>query len=129
MSLTISKMLSGALLLIAVGASLPLAGMVYVSFAFSGSPRTPSEWVISLVAFTLWIVVAATWKFPRAAYIVFMALYMAALAWCTSRGAGIGECFRALVFPTVSAMALTVNVALAVLWKRGRLSPRASLQS
>lgn len=112
MSLTTPLVVSRALVLIAVGACLPLALSMYVIVGFSGPLRTPLEWAVALTGFTLWIPIAVSWKHPYAGYTIFMAVYTAVLAICVVNGGGVGKCIYGLVFPTISAVVLTCNVLM-----------------
>lgn len=110
MSLSLSTVISRALVLGAIGACLPLIGLVYAAIAFSGPPTAVMDYVAFGISVTFWLPAAASWKFPVAGFVAFTLLFGIALTMCVSSGSSTSECFYSLVFQLIGWAFLVLNL-------------------
>jgi hypothetical protein len=105
-----SKGISGALVLLALGACVPLLGMIYAALAFSGRPSSVTDYIAFGISASFWIPVAASWKFPISGLITFALLFFIALIMCIDSHTSLGQCLYSLVFQLISGAFLLLNL-------------------
>lgn len=117
MPLTRSTILSRALVIIALGASIAQALFSSISFGFAGPPASVIERLMLIVSGLLCMPALASWKFPRAGFVVFVLLFGTAIILCTppvSPSPGWVNCWYLLLPGAISGVFLLLNLMLVV---------------
>ena len=115
MSLTRSTMLSRALIIIALGASISQALFSSMGLGFSGLPASLIERSTLIASGLLCMPALASWKFPRTGFVVFVLLFGTAIILCTppiSPSPGWVNCWYLLLPGAISGVFLLLNLTL-----------------
>lgn len=115
-------LISHALVIVALGATLsPLQlGLVAVGFSGSSSPWTARDLILLASLLGMCVGAALCWKWPRIGTPLFVVSWIVAFIACRGEPESAAECFRQLVTTEIGGAFLLVNLFLTELWRRVR---------
>ena len=108
------SMISTCLLLAGVAACLYIILALYTGYSFAGPPTSAYDVMELVLALSFWIPVAASWRYPRIGFGLFVLLLCAELAKCVFAHYPHVECFSGLITLELVGIPLLLNIVYLV---------------